>query len=326
MKMDGFRFNNKQDLFDLLQVDQETIEDAIKNKSKAYIKYAKKKKDGYRTIYSINQSHPIYLMQKRLKANFFNVILFPECVFGFIKNRSYYDFLKPHCSDKEKYFLRLDISNFFDSMQISDFKDALNYYISKNDDITSEDIIWIVDTICDITAFQEHFIQGAVTSPDISNIVFRSLDIRIERYCQKLNITYTRYADDLLFSSESDYIHKKMFLNRIKHIIKDKGFELNHNKTLKYRSEIALNGYVVGKDIRLSRSKLNSLNKIIFKMNSKSFKGFSTEWTQKLVRNKLAGYRAFLIQSIRYTDDNIITNKIQNKIIRIERLINKYCI
>ncbi|MBQ7673800.1 MAG: hypothetical protein IJT36_04665 [Alphaproteobacteria bacterium] len=189
-----------------------------------------------------------------------------------------------------------------------------------------EDKNWIIKTLCDITTFQDHFIQGAITSPDISNIVFRSLDIRIERYCQKLNITYTRYADDLLFSSESDYVHKKMFLNKIKHIIKDKSFELNHDKTLKFRREIALNGYVVGKDIRLSRSRLNSLNKIIFKMNLKSFTGFNTEWNKKIVRNKLAGYRAFLIQSIRYTDDIIIRNKIQNKISSVEKLINKYCI
>ena len=117
-----------------------------------------------------------------------------------------------------------------------------------------------------------------------------------------------------------------MFLNKIKHIIKDKSFELNHDKTLKFRREIALNGYVVGKDIRLSRSRLNSLNKIIFKMNLKSFTGFNTEWNKKIVRNKLAGYRAFLIQSIRYTDDIIIRNKIQNKISSVEKLINKYCI
>ena len=110
--MDGFKINNKQDLFDILQSDQTAIENAIKNRSEAYIKYAKKKKDGYREIYSIKQSHPIYMMQKCLKVNFLNNYLFPECVFGFIKNRSYYDFLKPHCSDKERYFLRLDISHF----------------------------------------------------------------------------------------------------------------------------------------------------------------------------------------------------------------------
>ena len=42
--------------------------------------------------------------------------------------------------------------------------------------------------------------QGAPTSPLLSNLVFAPLDLRIEAYCQAKGITYTRYADDLIFS------------------------------------------------------------------------------------------------------------------------------
>ena len=96
--------------------------------------------------------------------------------------------------------------------------------------------------ICYITTLNNHAIQGAITSPAISNIIFRSLDIRIEKYCEKIGVHYTRYADDMLFSSESSYIHSYKFTNAIQAIISDKGFYLNRKKTLKCENEISLNG------------------------------------------------------------------------------------
>ena len=43
--------------------------------------------------------------------------------------------------------------------------------------------------------------QGACTSPALANQVARRLDRRLAGLARKLNLVYTRYADDLTFSS-----------------------------------------------------------------------------------------------------------------------------
>src|SRR4029079_11661853 len=46
--------------------------------------------------------------------------------------------------------------------------------------------------------------QGACTSPALSNLPARALDARLTGMAQKLGWTYTRYADDLTFSTSGD--------------------------------------------------------------------------------------------------------------------------
>lgn len=107
-------------------------------------------------------------------------------------------------------------------------------------------------------------VQGTITAPAVSNIVFRSMDIRIERYCSKYHVRYTRYADDLLFSSESEKLVKKNFIMGIAKILRSGGFELNYNKVIRSKSYISLNGFVISDTVTLSRKKLSDINRALF--------------------------------------------------------------
>lgn len=323
--MNSFRIETKEEFFKILDCDEDTFTSAIKDKEKAYFKYKLQKKIGSRYIYGLVKDNLIYTLQKKINREIFKNILFPDCVYGFCKRRSYLDFLVSHISNNQrKHYLRLDISDFFDSIEIDDIYQCLSYYISN--DISGDDRDYILQLIVDITTLNNHAIQGAITSPAISNIIFRSLDIRIEKYCEKIGVHYTRYADDMLFSSESSYIHSYKFTNAIQAIISDKGFYLNRKKTLKCENEISLNGYVVGTNIRLSRKKYKSINKIIYTLTTSSFTGFKNNYHQYITRNKLAGYRSFLIQYSRYIQDENQNKKIQKKIETIQNLILKYCV
>ena len=44
--------------------------------------------------------------------------------------------------------------------------------------------------------------QGACTSPAITNVLCRNLDARLSGAARKLGFAYTRYADDLVFSTD----------------------------------------------------------------------------------------------------------------------------
>jgi len=72
--------------------------------------------------------------------------------------------------------------------------------------------------------------QGGVTSPALSNILNRDLDTKISNVCKSLNVFYTRYADDLTFSSNN---LKKLreIRNNIEEILNSEGYRVNTKKT-----------------------------------------------------------------------------------------------
>ncbi len=75
--------------------------------------------------------------------------------------------------------------------------------------------------------------QGACTSPALSNQVARKLDRRLRGMSRKHGFTYTRYADDLTFSSprgERPASDVAMLLARVRHIVGEEGFALNPKK------------------------------------------------------------------------------------------------
>jgi retron-type reverse transcriptase len=80
--------------------------------------------------------------------------------------------------------------------------------------------------------------QGACTSPALSNQVARRLDRRLSGLAAKLGLTYTRYADDLTFSSGPGFGDRVGYLiARVRHITADEGFVINPKKTRVLRPE-----------------------------------------------------------------------------------------
>lgn len=74
--------------------------------------------------------------------------------------------------------------------------------------------------------------QGAPTSPAITNLLCRKLDRRLTGAAKKYDFVYTRYADDLTFSTE---VYDKPELDRlmktIRYIVRDEGLVINEKKT-----------------------------------------------------------------------------------------------
>lgn len=75
--------------------------------------------------------------------------------------------------------------------------------------------------------------QGAATSPGLSNVIARPLDIRLSALADRLGLVYTRYADDLSFSGEKISIKLAEY---VANIAEDCGFRVNEDKTYLCRS------------------------------------------------------------------------------------------
>lgn len=102
--------------------------------------------------------------------------------------------------------------------------------------------------------------QGACTSPALTNILCRRLDARLENLAKSLGFAYSRYADDLVFSSENCDADVKKMIGLTRKIVAEERFEVNDEKTnvMRPNQKQVVTGLVVnaGKTPRVSRDEL----------------------------------------------------------------------
>ena len=103
---------------------------------------------------------------------------------------------------KNEFLLKMDFKDFFPSITPDLFlREIKNHHINVND----KDERLLINLIFRKPYRQNNleFSIGAPSSPLISNFIMYSFDEEISRECANMNITYTRYADDISFSTNS---------------------------------------------------------------------------------------------------------------------------
>ncbi len=129
------------------------------------------------------------------------------------------------CHLNQKHFLKIDLKDFFPSIKINKvimvFK-SLGY---------SNKVSFYLASIC---CLGDALPQGAPTSPILSNIISKTLDNRLTNFAKKLDLKYTRYADDLAFSG--DQIPSK-YIQYINQIIESCDFIVNTKKTILHQEQ-----------------------------------------------------------------------------------------
>lgn len=255
---------------------------------------------------------------------------------GFVAGKSYYDFLRPHITGY--FFLRLDIKKFFHSIPVSEVRELLSQHFNDTKNGAKYSALDIAYMSVTHKVSNDHVDQdlkareilpiGFSSSPIISNIIFRRVDILIQKLCEEKGITYTRYADDMLFSSyKSRYLHSEQFERDISIFISTLSLKLKKRKRKEAENTISLNGYViqnkkiekslfnvlkekpVGK-IRLSNKKLKTLKKLAALLRKKQSPIYIMENQFKLNPNKFkAKFGKNLNFYNKFADDQL-----QNKI------------
>ncbi|WP_229799809.1 reverse transcriptase domain-containing protein, partial [Vogesella fluminis] len=151
---------------------------------------------------------------------------------GFIRKRSILTNAMMHLHKKN--VLNVDLKNFFDSFN---FGRVRGFFIKNNNFKLDPNIATV---IAQIACHENKLPQGSPCSPVISNLITHSLDIRLASLAKANSCTYSRYADDITFSTrekvfpsrlmaetEQEYIPSK----RLNSEIRRAGFGLNENKT-----------------------------------------------------------------------------------------------
>ena len=111
-----------------------------------------------------------------------------------------------------------------------------------------------------------HLPQGAPTSPALSNLCAFRLDLRLDALAKALNATYSRYADDLVFSGERTLLSgAQRFHIQVAAIALEEGFRLNTRKTrfMGAAQRQKITGLVVNRHPNIPRQDYDHLKAIL---------------------------------------------------------------
>jgi len=279
-----------------------------------------KKKGGSREI----QAPTVELKRIQKLLNYYLQAYYlwikPEQVHGFVINPHY---LCKHCNIVanasqhvgKKYLLNLDLKDFFPGITASRVRDLF-----KSETFGFSNQISFALTL--LTTYQGKLPTGAPTSPALSNFICQQLDTNLFRFSESHHITYSRYADDLSFSSNDPIT--KPFIEEIKTLIETNNFKINKNKTRltpSHRKQ-TVTGITVNEKVNVSRKLLKKTRAMLHDLTLNGLENatchhFNTplpvnpELTAKFI-NRLLGYINFICQVRGKTD--ILNDRFKNLI------------
>ncbi len=137
----------------------------------------------------------------------------------------------------KKNLLQIDIKNFFESIP----KRKIIEVFKKIG--CADDVARLLTKICTVNNILK---EGLNTSPLLANLYFYDIDIKLNTLACQFKCEYSRYADDMTFSSNKN-IKKTNLLQNITTILSDESLELSNHKT-RY-SSYGQSQYVTGLSI-----------------------------------------------------------------------------
>jgi retron-type reverse transcriptase len=236
----------------------------------------KKKSGGFRQITAPrNQSFMILLqsVNKILKS----IYIPSEYAMGFTENRSVVTNAVVHRG--QNYVFNIDLKDFFPSVEQGRVMKRLTLAPFN----FSQQISLVISGFCfmrikrkmpDETKVHENdklyqyvLPQGAPTSPIITNMICDKLDRRLAGLAKQFGIRYSRYADDITFSS-MHYVYSKNgeFRTELARIINEQGFTINEEKTRlqKRGGRQEVTGIIVSDKLNVTKKYVREIRSLLF--------------------------------------------------------------
>ncbi|MFL9858875.1 retron Ec67 family RNA-directed DNA polymerase/endonuclease [Paraburkholderia madseniana] len=228
---------------------------------------------------------------------------------GFRKNHSILTNATVHRG--KRYVFNVDLSDFFGSVHFG----RLTGFFTKNRHFELEPVVARI--LAQIACHNTVLPQGSPCSPVISNLIAHILDVRMAQLAARNDCYYSRYADDLTFSTNrnefpsaiatrvgdsNEWVAGKSLLK----IVKDSRFELNHSKTRmqfhRFRQDVT--GVVVNKKLNVPseyvrdvRAMVNSFVKTEKFTLRKKYRNDTGAWVLETVqgtKEQLRGMLSFI--------------------------------
>lgn len=197
---------------------------------------------------------------------------------GFVPGKSIADGAAKHVG--KNYVLNIDLKDFFDSIEIHRVKAifTLPPFNLLEDKDNGKSLPYVLANLCctpkEVTRLDENgneivctrivTPQGAPTSPILTNLICRQLDRRLGGLAKRFRISYSRYADDITFSSNKKSVFQEgsEFWLELRRIVEvNQKFRINEEKTRVqskyYRQEVT--GLIVNEKVNVTKRYIKQL-------------------------------------------------------------------
>lgn len=215
-------------------------------------------------------------IQKCLNALFTTVFTPHKAAHGFVLHKSVVTNAQIHVH--QNYVYNIDLKDFFLSIDQARIWACLKNAPFK----LPEKIANLIAALCceeiEVERLNEQGIwqtlpkrvlpQGVSTSPLLSNVVCQRLDFKLSQLAKRFNLKYSRYADDITFSSmQHVYQAESAFIKSLHEIIKEQHFHINIHKVrlqIKEYHRQEVTGLVVNEKVNIKRDYVKDLRKWLY--------------------------------------------------------------
>ncbi len=265
MKNDFTSLSSKSELAEFLDITVKQLDYNAYNVDEKYNTFTiPKKRGGTREIFAPIPS--LKSIQKKLAKEIYVLYNPKRHVHSYIKKKGIRTNAKIHI--KQYYVLNIDLQDFFPSINFGRVSGMFKSHpFNFNDEIS-----YLLAQIC---CHKNFLPQGSPTSPIISNFICRSLDNQLKSLAKTSKCYYTRYADDITFSTRmrsfpselASYSSGTLELGKeLIQIIEDNGFTVNSNKNCLRRNHEHqfVTGLTVNEKLNVKRRFIKQLRAMLY--------------------------------------------------------------
>lgn len=317
MKNDFTSLTSKKELAEFLDITIKQLDYNAYNVDEKYNTFTiPKKRGGTREIYAPIPS--LKSIQKKLAKEIYGLYIPKRHVHSYLKKKGIRTNAKVHL--KQNYVLNIDLQNFFPSINFGRVSGMFKSHpFNFNDEIS-----YLLAQIC---CHKNFLPQGSPTSPIISNFICRSLDNQLKTLAKRGKCYYSRYADDITFSTRmrsfprelANFSNENLELGKeLIDIITDNGFKLNSNKSCLRRNHEHqfVTGLTVNEKLNVKRKFIKQLRAMLYawekhgleKATKEHFKKYSRRHRDKDDKTlfiKIIEGKLHFLADIRGKDDSI---------------------
>ena len=265
-----------------------------------YRKFYLPKKTGGKRLISAPMPR-LKRIQHWILTQLLNLLTLHPAAQGFALGRSIVTNAQEHVG--KSLVINIDVKDFFPSVHYKRVKGLWSRFGY------SEKVATLLALLCTEPATEEveldgkkYFVQkgervlpqGAPTSPAITNLLCYKMDKRLQGLADKNHCIYTRYADDISFSTTDATVSGQQLVWRIKKILADEGFTMHPDKVriMRKGARQEVTGIVVNKTMGLPREKLRQFRALLHQLSLKDAAGL--HWGNGNLASSIVGYANFI--------------------------------
>lgn len=246
-----------------------------------YIRFKIPKKTGGERLISAPMPR-LKQAQHWLLNNILEKIEVSDAAHGFRRDRSIVSNAQPHV--RSAAIINFDLQDFFPSISYRRVKGlfrsfgyseaAATIFALLSTEAQLEEVALDGKTYY-VALTERQLPQGSPASPAITNILCRRLDRRLSEMAEELGFIYTRYADDLTFSTARDNPRVRNLLKRTESIVTHEGLAINQEKTRIVRQgrQQEVTGIIVNDRTNIDSKTLKRFRALLYQIEKDGLEG-----------------------------------------------------